>query len=706
MKFNIRIATPSLCCIVFLTTALIFHTVHAQTANERVPVSSAPFQYGVNPGYYGNGWSDLDLAEIAAEAGSLSFRASLPGHFVERWGYNIRVPEFTQYTGRLGMKGIAVFLGEPSESQAEKSIFSPATSPSMLFKNLYAPVWDNGENGTPVNDQNAFALYVYHLVQNYGNMVEYWEVINEPDFTSFWDNANRSLPNNWFDNAPSPAELPNLKAPVFHYIRMLRIAYEVIKRYQPDAYVTPGGLGHPAFLDALLRYTDNPDQGKVSSQYPLKGGAYFDVLSFHTYPAHNLSVWDNGIGGRRWFRHSDAAAEEIFVLRDAFRQILVKHGYDGKQYPAKPYILTEVGMPRKMYGDHYGGDVAQRNFVIKASVESQKQGLQQFHIFKIGESADFASAGSPYDLMGLYENMRRDKKGQQKLTQQGKALKTTSQLLYGWRYDSDRTQALALPAGVGGAAFKKGNAFRYVLWAKTTVDKSESAQAVYSFPPALEIDSVARYEWDFSVSPSAQNKIRAQSIQLTGTPSFFEATATVRGPLPVNILSFQAGADGCSVRLEWHISFDEPGSRISIQESRGNGSYGVIYSAALTSNNSSGSILKKDVAPGEAQFRMMIERNAGPPTFSEIRSVTVHCQEDESSFSIFPNPASDVLVVRGLQTGQRVSVFDNNGRKLKELTAQSPQTRVDLRHLPAGTYYLQVTDKAGSTAQTMKFVKK
>src|SRR5690606_30016976 len=126
----------------------------------------------------------------------------------------------------------------------------------------------------------------------YGEHVRFWEIWNEPDLTGFWDNGNKSRADSWWNSPPGPDALNNLKAPVYSYIRMMRIAYEIIKKIDPDDYVTTGGIGYTAFLDALLRYTDNPDGGKVTPEYPLQGGAYFDVLSYHCYPAYSLSYYD------------------------------------------------------------------------------------------------------------------------------------------------------------------------------------------------------------------------------------------------------------------------------------------------------------------------------------------------------------------------------------------------------------------------------
>ncbi|MGH2644680.1 MAG: PKD domain-containing protein, partial [Chitinophagaceae bacterium] len=245
-------------------------------ADTIVPSYNQLFQYGSNPGYYGNGWSDTGKASVLAANGVHTIRPNLPGYFVEQWGYDIRVNEFNYYTHQAGMKEITLFIGQPADDES-----APGTG---VFANLYSPIWDNGQNGTPVNDSNYFAVYVYNLVKRYGKNVKFWEIVNEPDQTGFWDNGNRSRSDNWWINPPLASALLNLKAPIFSYIRMLRIAYEVIKKFYPNEYICPGGIGYPAFLDALLRYTDNPDSGKVTPEYPLTGGAYFDVLSYHIYP--------------------------------------------------------------------------------------------------------------------------------------------------------------------------------------------------------------------------------------------------------------------------------------------------------------------------------------------------------------------------------------------------------------------------------------
>ncbi len=46
------------------------------SANDSVPAYNAAFQYGINPGYFGNGWSDEDIHQLCYDAGCRSARAT------------------------------------------------------------------------------------------------------------------------------------------------------------------------------------------------------------------------------------------------------------------------------------------------------------------------------------------------------------------------------------------------------------------------------------------------------------------------------------------------------------------------------------------------------------------------------------------------------------------------------------------------------
>ncbi len=490
---------------------IIFKNLGAETtANDYVRPYTSLFQYGLNPGSYGNGWDDTKIYQLCYNAGCRTTRNTLPDSFIAQWGAGIRLSVFQNITSTMGFQEITTFLQTPRAEWRETASFDGYQS--KLWQGMYEPIWDNGENGTPVNDANRFALYVWTIVNTYGPYIRFYEIINEPDYTSSsygW--VSPGTAGSWWDNPPQPKDLPNLCAPVYQYIRLLRIAYAVVKRYDPDAYVTPGGLGYPSFLDALLRYTDNPDQGKVTAAYPLTGGAYFDALSFHLYPQYGARYWN----GKQWVpdRHSDRAVQVLLDAKQGHEAVLEKHGYDGSSYPRKVFILTEINVARKQIGETLGGIEVQRNFTIKALVKAQQLDVSQLYWFATGEgkSYDDPTAG-PYELMGFYETLKRDAPWTQKITQQGIANRTTFQELYGWRYDAPATHALQLPSTVDGGVFRKGSDLRYVLWAKTTADRSEAASATFQMPGGGKYQVVA---WD-----GTTQVISNGSVSLTGAPVF------------------------------------------------------------------------------------------------------------------------------------------------------------------------------------------
>lgn len=497
-------------------------------ANDKVPAYTQPFSFGVNMGYYPN-WTRKQLADISAGnpaenvagAGVNALRPKMVEDHFDRYGYDHLVEDFQHYQS-LGIKNNTVFIGYPAPAHADNTKYGGCNESSELFANLYEPIWDSGQNGTPVNENNYYAVHVYKTVSTYKDYVKVWEIINEPDYThSDFGWKGRGEAGNWWENTPNPCDLPNLKAPVYAYIRMLRISYEVIKHVDPSAFVAVGGIGYQSFLDVLLRNTDNPDGGKVTAAYPDKGGAYFDVLSYHCYPQYSLKAWDNSVGGMVYRRHSDAAVDVLTNQQDQYQQVLNQYGYNGNQYPKKHFIITETNVPRKNIGDVIAGDQVQVNYIIKALVDTQKKGIKQLHVYGLGDSKDFNEATNVFDVMGLYKNLNKAAPYNQQYNDIGIAFKTTSDLISSLKFNANLTRKLKLPANIGGAVFKKGKTHMAVLWAKTTTDNSEAANATFSFPAKFNISGLVKRDWDYGVT-KRESFISPKDVALTGAPVFLE----------------------------------------------------------------------------------------------------------------------------------------------------------------------------------------
>ncbi|MGZ4026795.1 MAG: carbohydrate-binding protein [Flavisolibacter sp.] len=487
------------------------------------------YSYGVNPGYYGPNWSSQNIYALSAGDSSLqlkgvgakSFRIPLYDDFLSTYGLTNLIPDL-EYTRKLGASELTAFVGHPHATHQLDTVFSGAKEKSKVFRGMYQPIWLDAAK-TKINPANTYAQYLYDVVKTYGKYVRFWEIVNEPDFTysaaGWHGDKNPPLSGSWFERDPYPTELFNFQAPIQYYIRMLRISWDVVKKLSPSSYVCTGGIGYRSFLDALLRNTDNPSDGSVTPDYPLKAGAYFDVLSFHTYPMYYLKDWDNTSGTIKQFRHSDAAIQAHLNVQHRMDSLLRMAGYNGKKYPAKQFICTETGVSRIMGGEDWGSREGQKNYLLKTAILSQKAGIRQTYWFQLG---DQGNPREQFDQMGLYYFFGQDKPFAAKPTDQGIALKTTSDLLYGKTYDPARTAALKLPSTMDGGAFKgPDGSYIYVLWARTTTDLSETAEASYSFPSELiSTPNVTRMDWNFSATDTSSTLSRSH-IPLTSTPAFF-----------------------------------------------------------------------------------------------------------------------------------------------------------------------------------------
>ena len=495
------------------------------TANDQVTPYNGDFRYGANFNYYPP-WIDTEIADIAIGNGTLPgiglnvIRGSLAEEFLEFWGYDIRQAYYQHYES-LGANDHLVFaIGPIVPEHKDQTEYCPG-SPSELFANLYEPIWDNN-NGTPYNEDNYFAAYMYQMVSHYTEHVKFWEIWNEADFSfdvlaAF---APPGQPGNWWDAPPDPCNMI-IKAPVYHYIRMLRIGWEVVKTVDPDAYVCTGGIGNPAFLDALCRYTDNPVDGSVSADYPLSGAAYFDVLSYHSYPHFDGSLRTfNGTGWDQ-HRHSDRAIEGMIGRKNLFQDVMDNYGYDGSDKPEKLWLISETNLPRQAFNPEYiGTDEAQRNYTMKALVAAQMEGIEQLYFYIISDLFPAAQASFEFHTMGLFKNLSQFTYPDYEINEAAIALKTTSDFLYKKEYDEGLTTSLQIPSNIGGAVFTNDQDTVAVLWAKTTEDQSETANAVYSLPAGYGVVDDALYQWDYSQT-SSSTTVSPDAIPLTGAPSFF-----------------------------------------------------------------------------------------------------------------------------------------------------------------------------------------
>lgn len=445
------------------------------------------FAHGLNTGYWPP-FTDVQTSQLGANAGSDSVRVKLPEGFLEQWGYDILVPTM-KARATQGMGNYASWLCAPTQEHS--------TAPSngdleyYIPKNLYEPIFDGSGN---VNANNYFAAYVSKTITTYAPYIQVYSVWNEPDWVSDWN-----VVAGWKTSAPTAAQLPRFNGSIFDYARMLRIAKTVAAKISPDVRIATGGLGYPEFLDALTRYSDDPNGGAISSDYPKAAIEYVDVLDLHYYPVFTAG-------------NSDAATAGLLAHRDSFAKVLSDHAL-----PSRPVVYTETGAPHVQVGTNPGGGAYARNYYVKAMVRAQAAGISGLQWFLLSDGADTSS--DPFQSMGLYSNLSSAKTvDAATLTDTGVASTTLGTLTKNLVYDDAETKAASATGNVIAVVLDAGSGTKRTLvaWATSTTANEDGGAATLTLPFAAN-----DLAWDFSKTSAKTPRAKGDAVQLGSDPRFF-----------------------------------------------------------------------------------------------------------------------------------------------------------------------------------------
>lgn len=455
-----------------------------------------PFRYGVNFGHPNPNWGDPDDAFLSAEAGANSARVKLPEAHFDTWGYDIEVGDMKSYAA-LGMSEHIAFLSTPTAAHST----APQGIPSWQLEyyaptNLYEPVFlQDGK----INPANYWGAYVYKTVQTYKPWVRIWEVWNEPDWVPDWQTTLK-----WETEPPAKSELVRFNGSIFDYVRMLRVSSEAAKAADPTARIAVGGIGYPSFLSAILRYTDNPSGGAKTAEFPETGSAYFDVVSFHSYPVFGPGSSDEGVAG--------------FI---GLREELGKRLADGKA-TGKSFVVTETGAPHIAVGGAPGGGEYAPNYLVKVMVAGQAAGIERIDWFSMSDGKAVGASTNSFDYMGLYIDVSKlGQTSEAVRTESGRAYRTLGKLLAGANFDITGTAALGLPAAVDGKAFRlPDNRRAFVLWAKTK-GASETASAMFAIPTDKPLQIFGLDYGDSGTMDEQSPSGGTVMAQLSGTPRIY-----------------------------------------------------------------------------------------------------------------------------------------------------------------------------------------
>jgi hypothetical protein len=196
---------------------------------------------------YNRALADDEVARLAAKDAPPS------EGLVAHWAFDDIGPTLADASGH----GLDLAAGEPSGVREARLALTQGMKTLGLLG--FPPEWAStappGAERPWVYKPNldAWADFVEQTTRHYADLVQHWEIWNEPNITVFWEPT------------PDPRE----------FLDVLRVGYEAAKRGNPTCTVLMPGLAGPTenrwgmdFLDELLE---------------LGGARYCDAISIHPY---------------------------------------------------------------------------------------------------------------------------------------------------------------------------------------------------------------------------------------------------------------------------------------------------------------------------------------------------------------------------------------------------------------------------------------
>lgn len=188
---------------------------------------------------------------------------------------------------------------------------------------------------------------------------------------------------------------------------------------------------------------------------------------------------------------------------------------------------------------------------------------------------------------------------------------------------------------------------------------------------------------------------------LTSFSTFAVAASTTTNLLPVELLSFNAKSeDNKIVMLNWQTATEINNDFFTIQRSKDGLENWTDLAIVSGAGNSSSvfSYKSQDTEPlvGISYYRLKQTDFDGLFTYSYIRSVNLN-RKGNNSLEIYPNPAKNVITVKGNQLNKDdIKFYNVLGQDItfatKHISTNEVQHTIDLSKLSKGVYYLKTNN--------------
>ena len=162
--------------------------------------------------------------------------------------------------------------------------------------------------------------------------------------------------------------------------------------------------------------------------------------------------------------------------------------------------------------------------------------------------------------------------------------------------------------------------------------------------------------------------------------------------LPVELLYFYAEKESNHVRLDWQTVTEINNSHFDVKWSVNGIDFekiGHVEGAGTTTDVQFYDFIHTSPAPSLNYYRLRQVDLDEKFEYTNIIQVTLD-NKPKTSIKIFPNPATDYIVIDGMAVSEIVQILNINGQLVKEFQIQGISNQYSVSSLITGTYFIKV----------------
>lgn len=258
-------------------------------------------------------------------------------------------------------------------------------------------------------------------------------------------------------------------------------------------------------------------------------------------------------------------------------------------------------------------------------------------------------------------------------------------------------------------------------------NKTTSTNATISVPydanlwgntivPAAAPDELVLMGWDgtvWTILPTTGGQTGLSSGTLTTTglnltlySKISVGRVTRLNPLPIVLSYFTATRSNKDAILKWETKTEHNTKYFDILESTDGVNFtslGSITAAGFSTAAIVYDFTHKNVSFGTHYYRIKQVDIDNRYVYTDIRALSFN---EQNIITLSPNPAIDILYIRGLGGDNLINITDASGRKVYEKATTAPVLQVDVKKFAKGTYFVTITDtKINKNIRSIAFIK-